>query len=107
MVKNIGEYDAYISHRTVVDLLNKRFKGTCTAGEGTTESLVQAACEKIFMDITMQNSNNATLYTEHWLKKGDVMFVYVVISYPTSPMADGPFTVDFDDINLNFSTSEQ
>ena len=108
IVKNIGEYDAYVK---VSDLLNlsARAKGQCAAGEGTDPELVDATCSSIYITGSSKTSdfnNIAQAGGSYLIEKGDFLFFDVYIIYnETTNRADGPFTVKFDDIKLNFSTA--
>lgn len=106
MVKNVGEYDALISGNTINRINGKRIYGTCVAGDGTTETLVEEACSKIYREVLFHKSNGYALpAADYWLEKDDVLFMNVIIKYSSSSLADGPFTVEFDDLKVDFSTA--
>ena len=98
---NAGEYDAYLNSINFIG--NK----TCTAGEGTTNDLVQAACNGISMEVTVDGvtyQNPSTQLGIKLIKKAH-QTITVKLSYDTNAArADGPFTVEFQDLSLVYST---
>lgn len=102
-VHNVGAYTAY---------LNKiSFGGkTCTPGEGASSDLVAAACDDIYLYInvngtTAQSTDGDLVVYNHSLASGDYEFVIVNVTYGTDgALADGPFTVTFEDLTLDYST---
>lgn len=111
-VYNAGEYDAYLNDIVFKNISGETVNKKCVAGEGATESLVQEACAGIklevmeagynggrYIDSTVNNISNTILL------KGKGRAVYVKISYLENGVrADGPFTVEFGDITLNYSS---
>lgn len=111
IIKNEGMYDAYL------DLTNKKIDNdmavllnkNCIAKDGATESLVSSACDGVKAAIFFVNKENGTVIstTESYYKiaSGDYAFVSVMMNY-SGPFADGPFDVEFEDLQLKFSTTK-
>lgn len=100
---NAGEYVAYLE--SIV------FSGTktCTAKEGTTQTLVDSACNGISLSVKV-GSESATKtsvakVTGHTLGVGAAEEVVVTISYDDgSALADGDFDVTLPDIVLTYDS---
>lgn len=113
MIENTGNYDAYINFAEYDEYLENvggGKSGTCTAAEGTTESLMNEACEHILeiMGIADKDGNDLTTLENYKLNKGEHIFIILFVTYGDSgheaARADGDFTVKFDDIKFDFST---
>ena len=107
-VGNEGEYDAYLRAINFLNVSGKTSNKVCTPGTGTTASLVEATCEAITMTVevngTIATSTNTSI-SGNTLAKGAFTEVNVTISYAENgARADGPFTVDFGGISLDYST---
>ena len=107
-VGNEGEYDAYLRAINFLNVSGKTSNKVCTPGTGTTASLVEATCEAITMTVevngTIATSTNTSI-SGNTLAKGAFAEVKVTISYAENgARADGPFTVDFGGISLDYST---
>ena len=112
---NLGEYDAYLNK---IEFEN--VKPICTPGEGTTASLVEAACEGITYSITVDDSTENHISTTSTVnnidgfklvKTADDTYdpfngIQVMISYSESARADGPFDVSLGYIKLYYSTAD-
>ena len=101
--KNTGEYLAYLNYITFIG--NK----TCTPATGTTQSLVDSACNGISMSVKVGNdaavTGSTSLITNHTLAAGTSEQVVVTISYASdAARADGSFTVTFGDVMLTYSS---
>ena len=99
--RNEGEYTAYLNN---INFLGDK---TCKAETGTTDSLVQSACESINISATIGN----TTYTEttpiegHTLAKGVGEQIKIRLEYLSSGTAvDGAFSIKFPNIALVYST---
>ena len=113
LVRNEGEYDAYLDLSNYEDsedgyaLVNA---GTCIAGPETTESLMNAACPYINNVMFIETSSNEPIKTGQTIleiPKGEYIKLGFAIGYvETENRVDGPFTVSFQDIKLNFSTAK-
>lgn len=116
IIKNEGKYDAYLdlSQFTYEDgqyTLETYYPGTCVAGEGTTPSLVEETCQYTIAGIFVNDSTSdvpiVTSSSYYEIPKGSYIMAGVAIGYvEAQTLADGPFTVTFDDIKLNFSTAK-
>ena len=113
VVKNEGKYDAYIdlSSYEANDgeylIINP---GTCVAGKDTTDSLVQATCENVLRAIGITNADRTPLENNETIMeipKGEYIYLAYLIGYmDTENLADGPFTVSFDELQLSFTTAK-
>ena len=112
LIINEGEYDAYFSIKDYLGSLgpvNYNYYPTCIPQEGATPELVEKACNGFeqaihFMDLSMnpllkENDN-------YFLAKNDAIFAIVNIDYLRN-LADGPFKVQFNDLQLEFTTNPQ
>ena len=100
-VRNEGEYTAYLNS---VNFLGDK---VCKAETGTTDSLVQSACEAINAKITI----GGTTYTEtsdvtgQPLAIGDYKLIRLRLEYASNGnYVDGPFSITFPDIAFVYST---
>ena len=98
-IYNAGKYDAYI---TDVNFGGK----TCVADEGTTDSLVQKACDDIILTIGGTGFSVPVDYSGVFknvlLKPGESRWIEIGIHYlDQGDFADGPFSIIFDDITIN------
>ena len=117
LIKNEGEYDAYLNMKN----LESVFSGggvshTCIAGSDTTVNLVNEACKDVNLYGEMVDSDWYELSNDvsapYKLAKGSylVLSLYIDYGYHNSDSvnnvvrADGDFSVDFDDIVLEFSS---
>ena len=89
VIKNDSAYAAYTS-TTSVTLTGIK----CTAGEGATDTLVQAACQEISGTVTLPGTVPAN---------GTANATLSVTGPKTN--VDGPFTVKFDEITINYTTA--
>ena len=99
---NKGEYLAYLNSITFVS------DKVCTAGEGTNQTLVDAACEDIKITVSIGNveaSATKQNITGETIQAGKAKQVTVKLEYISNgDVADGPFTVEFGDISMFFAT---
>lgn len=100
---NAGEYVAYLN--SIVFSGNK----TCTAKSGTTQALVDSACNGISLSVKVGSESATTTsvanVTGHTLGLGTAEEVVVVISYAEgSALADGDFDVTLPDIVLTYDS---
>ena len=112
-VKNEGQYDAYLNYYNIEHLLSG-ITSECTAGENTTASLVEEACKYIGMMLTIGDEYGNILNFENQeikLEKNKEIYFQIEIVYNdnisidnSTPRADGDFSIDFEDITLEFST---
>lgn len=113
--KNAGALFAYLKNVTFSNVSGESSTKVCTAGEGTTQSLVNAACNGISLTLTLGNEDFTSTTARsgfatanaHDLAVDGYEEVNVVISYAAnSAQADGHFDVDFGDITLLYSSAE-
>ena len=104
-VRNEGKYTAYLKNITFG---SKK----CIAKTGTTQALVDAACDSIVLHIRFGTDSSSDLYnvrgnktvSNHPLEKGASEQIKVWIGYYGSALADGEFDITFGDITLTYST---
>lgn len=111
---NKGSYISYL--KSIVfenEATSSSFK-KCTAAEGTTDALVQSACNDIKVTVAVgENTNAITTFSSmatisnHPLAKGAFDKVVVTIAYEnnsSSQRADGDFSVDFGNVVLTYGS---
>ena len=108
---NAGELKAYLKSIVFGNVAGQNTTKVCTAAEGTTNALVQKACEKISVKVKVGNeletSTGKASITGHDLAKGTGELVTVTLEYEAgAERADGNFTVSFGDITLNYSSAD-
>ena len=99
-IYNNGKYDAYLNS---IDFGTK----TCIAGDNTTDSLVQAACNSIIRQVSVgEVLYDESAYVDSYIiPVGEKVTVSYIIMYDMNgTRADGPFDVEFGDVVFNFST---
>lgn len=105
---NNGEYDAFLKSVTYANVTGKSESKVCTAGIGTTETLVTHACDDISVKVNVGTTNTTAStadITGHSLLKGAFEQVTVTIEYAADgDRADGDFSVAFGDISLVYSS---
>ena len=113
LVKNEGQYDAYLTSDSLIKLFNEGIDHTCVAGPDATGDLVDRACDYIsFAGYAIDSDFNDNLsdlmnYGSYKFSKGGYFFLQLDIYYENVDgvvRADGDFSVDFDDIVLDFSS---
>lgn len=102
---NAGEYLAYLN--SIIFSGNK----TCTAATGTTQSLVDSACNGISLSVKVGNeavtTTSVATISSHTLAKNTAEEIVVVISYDAgSAVADGNFTVSLPNIVLTYGSAD-
>lgn len=108
---NAGELNAYLKSIVFGNVTGQNATKICTSAEGTTDALVQKACEKISVKIKVGNeletSTGKASITAHDLAKGTSELITVTLEYEAgAERADGDFTVSFGDISLNYSSAD-
>lgn len=116
VIRNEGEYDAYMPVPTEANEDGKYpvsmfFDGICTAEEGTTQELVDAACDYIISGggIIDPTTLEAALIDEPYYKLSpgkEAILILILTYHDTQAMADGPFNVEFPTIPLPFTTTK-
>ena len=100
-VRNEGEYTAYLNN------INYLGDKTCIATSGTTESLVQSACDSINITVTIGSTtyDYTTPITIHTLKSGTGEKIKIRLEYDENgTYVDGQFRITFPSISLVYST---
>lgn len=108
---NAGELNAYLKSIVYENVTGKNATKVCTAASGTTDALVQKACEKISIKVKVGNEletlTGKASITGHALAKGNGEKVVVTLEYEAgADRADGDFSVAFGDITLNYSSAD-
>lgn len=106
---NAGKLNAYLKSIVFGNVAGQNATKICTAGQGTTDALVQKACEKISVKVKVGNEIETTTgkasITGHTLAIDNGELVTVTLEYEAgAERADGDFTVAFGDITLNYSS---
>ncbi len=105
---NTGDLDAFLNKIEYANVSSGTENKVCTAGEGTTNSYVQSACNSIRVTVKVGNDDTAcqtSTYATHSLARNTGEKVVVTIEYnKEGARADGPFEVQFGNITLNYST---
>lgn len=106
---NAGEYLAYLNSITFANASGGSSFRVCTAGDGATDTLVQAACDDISVSIKVGSESATTgsvaSIAGHSLAVGAGEEIVVTISYASDgDRADGDFTVAFGDITLKYDS---
>ena len=112
LIINEGAYDAYFNIKDYFGsfgTINYNYRPTCIPGEGTTPELVEASCNCFeqaihFMDLSMNPLSKEN--DVYFLAKEDAIFILINIDYLCN-YADGPFDVQFKDLQLEFTTNPQ
>ncbi len=107
---NTGDLEAYLNRVEFTNVASTTENKVCTAGEGTTQSLVDNVCDSIRVTVKVHEEDVAcatSTYNAHSLSKNVGEKVKVTIEYAKSgAIADGPFEVEFGDVVLNYSTTD-
>ena len=108
---NAGELTAYLKSIVFSNVTDQNATKICTAGQGTTDALVQKACDKISVKVKVGNEietpTGKASITGHTLSKGNGELVTVTLEYEAgADRADGDFTVAFGNITLNYSSAD-
>lgn len=103
--KNTSAYVAYLKNVTMTA------KGTCTAGTGATSSLVTSACNGISLSVKVGDetftSTKVPTGTHSVAKTNGTETIVVTITYAAgSAQSDGPFTIAFSPVTLDYSTAQ-
>ena len=109
MIKNEGQYDAYVDLTELENTLDIPKGGVCTPGPEATPELVRNACYDISLQNTLTASNGEYLSGGQVVRlaKDDYLTLDMHIDYSEASgtnRADGDFTVAFDDLTLEFTS---
>lgn len=105
---NAGKYAAYLNTVTYNNVSGETATKVCTAGVGTDETMVEAACNAISVSVKVGSDNftgsNAAV-NNHLLAIDAYEEVVVTIEYAAEgTRADGDFEVAFGDIVLTYGS---
>ena len=108
---NAGELTAYLKSIVYGNAQGETSTKVCKAKEGTTDALVQKACEGISLKVKVGTEAETTSgigsITNHSLLKGAGEAITVTLEYAAgAERADGDFTVSFGDVTLNYSSAD-
>lgn len=107
-LKNDGKYDAYLDLTKYASGFGK----TCIPSTDVTQDLFDAACKQIDINVSLfkdingeivELNNTESIYYQ--LKAGDYVLLWLDVGYYLDVRADGDFSVEFDDIELEFTTA--
>ena len=106
---NAGELTAYLKSIVYENVTGSSVNKVCTAKTGTTDALVQSACNGISVKVKVGSesevSGGLASITGHMLDKNASEKITVTLEYGAdAERADGDFTVSFGDIALNYSS---
>ncbi len=106
---NAGELKAYLKSIVYENVTGSSVNKVCTAKTGTTDALVQSACNGISVKVKVGSesevSGGLASITGHMLDKNASEKITVTLEYGAdAERADGDFTVSFGDIALNYSS---
>ena len=108
---NAGELNSFLKRIVFENVTVQNATKVCTASAGTTDELVQKACEKISVKVKVGNefetSTGKTSITGHSLAKKNGEAVVATLEYEAGAnRADGNFNVAFGNITLNYSSAD-
>lgn len=101
-IKNEGMYDAYLD----LDKYKPIIASNCVSNGDATQNLVDDACIGISLTLYFYNSSYEIISSGILkVEPNSYMGVFISVSYAeSSAVADGDFSVEFDDIELEFTT---
>lgn len=108
---NAGELNSFLKSIVFENVTGQNAIKVCTASAGTTDELVQKACEKISIKSKVGNefetSTGKASITGHSLAKENGEAVIITLEYEAGTnRADGDFNVAFGNITLNYSSAD-
>lgn len=108
---NAGELNAYLKSIVYANAAGSNATKVCTAKEGTTDALVQKACENILVKVKVGNeletATGKASITGHSLAKKTGEMITVTLEYAAgAERTDGDFSVAFGNITLNYSSAD-
>lgn len=108
---NAGKLNAYLKSIVYANVAGSNATKVCTAKEGTTDALVQKACENILVKVKVGNeletATGKASITGHSLAKKTGEMITVTLEYAAgAERTDGDFSVAFGNITLNYSSAD-
>ena len=106
---NAGELTAYLKSIIYGNATGETATKVCKAKEGTTDALVQKACNGISLKVKVgseaETASGLGSISGHSLAKTKAEAITVTLEYAAgAERADGDFTVSFGDVTLNYSS---
>lgn len=108
---NAGELTAYLKSIIYGNATGETVTKVCKAKEGTTDELVQKACNGISLKVKVgseaETASGLGSISGHSLAKTKAEAITVTLEYAAgAERADGDFTVSFGDVTLNYSSAD-
>lgn len=108
---NAGELNAYLKSIVYANVASSNATKVCTAKEGTTDALVQKACENILVKVKVGNeletaTGKASITGRSLAKKTGEMITVTLEYAAGAERTDGDFSVAFGNITLNYSSAD-
>ena len=108
---NAGELTAYLKSIIYGNATGETATKVCKAKEGTTDELVQKACNGISLKVKVgseaETASGLGSISGHSLAKTKAEAITVTLEYAAgAERADGDFTVSFGDVTLNYSSAD-
>ena len=108
---NTGELTAYLKSIVYGNATGETANKVCKAKEGTTDELVQKACNGISLKVKVgseaETASGLGSISGHSLAKTKAEAITVTLEYAAgAERADGDFTVSFGDVTLNYSSAD-
>lgn len=108
---NAGELTAYLKSIIYGNATGETATKVCQAKEGTTDELVQKACNGISLKVKVGSEAETTSglgsISGHSLVKTKAEAITVTLEYAAgAERADGDFNVSFGDVTLNYSSAD-
>lgn len=109
---NAGQYVAYLKNITYANVAGKDAARVCTAAEGVTDALVQAACDDITLSVKVGSeaavTGTTSNITSHSLATNAADVVEITIEYAADgDRSDGNFDVAFGDVSLEYRSVDK
>ena len=109
IIKNEGQYDAYIDLSDFLNYLNKIQEGGECIGENNQEE-INKACENVGLDVYFEDRDfNAIMASEdepyYKLSIGDYVYLTINVFANGDAIISEPYSLNFDDLTINFSTA--
>ena len=116
MIKNEGSYDAYLNFSEYEKYFTEGFDKICTPVTGMSADLVSEACNNVSIGYLLYNSQGDLLTSmesfdiskSYKFAKNDFLIFEISIyytNYYSNILADGPFDVDFEDLQFTFRSA--
>ena len=115
-IRNEGQYNATIPFSQFEQYFDKTYEKKCTAEAETNQELTTEVCDNISLFISLGGLQENILRTTndkstidfasgYTLEPNEILFLCIGIGYKTSVLPDGNMSIEFGDINLDFTTA--